>query len=87
MWVQSLGWEYYLEAQWLRLHASVEGLNLISGQGTKILHATQCSQNNLKIRVYCAPRENDLSLSFPVVQSPVGQASTECFPLGVPGAV
>ena len=33
--------------QWLRLQASTAGGNgLISGWGTKIPHATQCSQKN-----------------------------------------
>ena len=35
-----------LVVQWLRLQASTAGgMGLILGQGTKILHASQCSQN------------------------------------------
>ena len=40
-----------LEVQWLRLRASTEGdTGSVPGQGTKILHAAQCGQNEpLKI--------------------------------------
>ena len=35
--------------QWLRLHtSSVVGVDLIPGQGTKILHVSQSSQNLIK---------------------------------------
>ena len=35
--------------QWLRLHTSnVVGVDLIPGQGTKILHVSQSSQNLIK---------------------------------------
>ena len=38
-----------LLVQWLRHHTSTSGgMGLIPGQGTKILHATQCDQQNLK---------------------------------------
>ena len=38
-----------LVVQWLRLHTSnAEGMGLIPGQGTKIPHATWCSQKKKK---------------------------------------
>ena len=38
-----------LLVQWLRRHTSTSGgMGLIPGQGTKILHATQHGQQNLK---------------------------------------
>ena len=39
-------------AQWLGRHASTAGgTGSIPGQGTKILHATQCSQEIKKIKI------------------------------------
>ena len=36
----------FLEVQWLKLHASnIGGARSIPGQGTKIPHAAQCSQD------------------------------------------
>ena len=39
----------FLGGQWLRLHTSnVAGVDLIPGQGTKILHVSQNSQHLIK---------------------------------------
>ena len=51
---------YFLEVQWLRLHAPNPGVtSLIPGQGTKILHAEWCGRNKTEIkqkdvRWYCS---------------------------------
>ena len=51
-----------LAVQWLRLHASTTGgMGLIPGQGTKILHATQCGQKKKK-KVGCCYQKKEQML-------------------------
>ena len=48
-----------LAVHWLRLHASTAGgVGSIPGQGTKIPHVAQCSQNNIKQLAECSVEFN-----------------------------
>ena len=51
-----------LVVQWLRFHTpNTGGLGLLPGQGTKILHVTQCNQ---KKKIFLVKKKKNLSLIF-----------------------
>ena len=47
LWFLKCGYGTFLAAQWLRLNSAAGGVSSVSGQGTKIPHALQCSQKKV----------------------------------------
>ena len=61
-----------LVAQWLRIHTSTaRGMGLISGWGTKIQHAVQCSQKKTSNTTVLEARKSSLKMPAELVSGEV----------------